>query len=76
MEKRSYLDECLRSRRSVRKFTDTPVSREEIRNLLEMAILAPSASNLQPWRFVVVDEPRWFRKSAHFLRGLEEGLLA
>lgn len=70
MEKRSYLDECLRSRRSVRKFTDTPVSREVIRDLLEMAILAPSASNLQPWRFVVVDDPALVQKICAFSPGI------
>jgi nitroreductase len=39
---------------SVRGFTDKPVSREMIEGLLDAARKAPSASNQQPWNFVVV----------------------
>jgi len=46
--------EAIGARRSIRKFTDAPVSEEEIRALLEAATLAPSGKNRQPWRFVVV----------------------
>jgi len=46
--------EAIGARRSIRKFTDAPVSEEEIRALLEAATLAPSGMNRQPWRFVVV----------------------
>ena len=42
------------ARRSVRKFTDTPVSEEVLNNILEAGRLAPSATNNQPWHFVVV----------------------
>ena len=41
-------------RRSIRTFTDTPVSKEEILQLLELARLAPSVDNLQPWHFHVI----------------------
>jgi nitroreductase len=41
-------------RRSVRKYSDTPVTDAELRTLLELAGRAPSAFNLQPWRFIVV----------------------
>lgn len=41
-------------RRDVRRFKTTPVPRAEIRALLELAILAPSVGNSQPWRFVEV----------------------
>ena len=44
------------ARRSIRKFTDKKVSHEDIRTLLEAGMAAPSACNLQPWSFVVVDE--------------------
>ncbi|MCJ7551408.1 MAG: nitroreductase [Anaerolineae bacterium] len=46
--------EAIGARRSIRRFTDAPVSEEEIRALLEAATLAPSGMNRQPWRFVVV----------------------
>lgn len=42
------------ARRSVRSYTDQPVTDEEIRDLLELTGRAPSAFNLQPWRFIVV----------------------
>ena len=51
------LTQCIQQRRSVRKFTDAPVSEAMIRNMLEAAICAPSASNRQPWRFMVVTDP-------------------
>jgi len=44
------------ARRSVRKFRDTPVSEEVLKNILEAGRLAPSATNTQPWHFVVVRE--------------------
>ena len=45
------------SRKSVRSFTGQPVSPELVETLLKAAMAAPSARNLQPWRFVVVTEP-------------------
>jgi len=46
--------ELMKSRRSVRQFKPEPPSREQIERLIEAAITAPSASNKQPWRFLVV----------------------
>lgn len=48
--------ECLHTRRSIRKYTDEPVSKEEIEELLRAAMTAPSACNQQPWHFVVVTD--------------------
>jgi len=42
------------ARRSVRRYTSQPVSEEEIATLLEAAMAAPSASNRQPWHFIVI----------------------
>ena len=44
------------SRRSIRKYESTPVPQEEIRDLLRLAAKAPSAFNVQPWRFIVVTD--------------------
>lgn len=44
------------SRRSIRRYTEEPVSEEEIKAILEAAMAAPSASNRKPWHFVVVTE--------------------
>jgi nitroreductase len=40
-------------RRSIRKYKSDPLSDDQIRNLLEAAMMAPSAMNRQPWHFVV-----------------------
>ncbi len=44
-------------RQSDRKYIDKPVSRDKIKKCLDAAIIAPSASNSQPWKFIVVDDP-------------------
>jgi coenzyme F420-0:L-glutamate ligase/coenzyme F420-1:gamma-L-glutamate ligase len=46
--------EHLRTRRSVRAFTAAPVGRDALERLVAAAVTAPSASNRQPWRFIVV----------------------
>lgn len=48
--------ELLRARRSVRRFADQPVSREDLARLLEAARWAPSNHNRQPWRFLVLED--------------------
>ena len=48
--------DIIQKRRSVREFTDEPVSDEKLRRVLEAARLAPSASNRQAWKFVVVKD--------------------
>ncbi|KJS15990.1 MAG: oxidoreductase [Peptococcaceae bacterium BRH_c4b] len=48
------LKEAIFSRRSIRKFKPDPVPGEHIYEMLEAARLAPSGSNLQPFRFVVI----------------------
>ncbi|SDO37046.1 nitroreductase family protein [Halobacillus aidingensis] len=46
-----------KERRSVRQYDpDYKIERKEIEELLETATLAPSSSNLQSWRFLVIDE--------------------
>lgn len=45
------------ARRSIRGFVEKPVEREKVELLLKAAMAAPSACNLQPWAFIVVDEP-------------------
>ena len=43
-------------RRSIRRYTEEPVSREQIEESLEAGLLAPTGRNLYPWQFVVVDD--------------------
>jgi coenzyme F420-0:L-glutamate ligase/coenzyme F420-1:gamma-L-glutamate ligase len=46
--------EQIRSRRSVRHFRQEPVPKETLQRVLQIATLAPSAHNRQPWRFAVL----------------------
>jgi iodotyrosine deiodinase len=46
----------IRTRRSVRDFSDTPVPRRVIETCLQSAGSAPSGANMQPWKFVVIDD--------------------
>ena len=48
------LHRFLTSRRSVRRFVDTPVAESVLERILETATWVPSAHNQQPWRFVVL----------------------
>ena len=47
----------IEQRRSIRKFLDVPVTDDQVRELLQAAMLAPSAKNGQPWQFVIVRSP-------------------
>ena len=47
----------LTSRRSVRKFTDKAIPAYVLDACLDLALLAPNSSNLQPWTFYVVQDP-------------------
>ncbi len=48
--------EGLYSRRSVRDFTDEPVSRETLMEIIKAGAWAPSGLNNQPWKFMIVDD--------------------
>lgn len=56
--------DLLRIRQSVRKYGDRPVEDEKIRKLIEAVRLSPSASNSQPWKLIIVDEPALKNKVA------------
>jgi nitroreductase len=47
--------DIIKARKSVRKYLDNPIDREKIELCIEAARLAPSADNVQPWRFIVLD---------------------
>ena len=49
--------EVVTTRRTVRSYTADPVSRQEIQELIDLAVLAPTAMNAQPWAFTVVTDP-------------------
>lgn len=78
MEMKHFL-ELVKARYSVRSYSDRVVEPEKIEYLLECARLAPSAVNLQPWKFVVVESAEmrarlqecymreWFREAPLYI---------
>ena len=56
--------ELVKIRQSVRKYSDKAVEKEKIEKCLEAARLAPSASNSQPWKYIVVDDKELKNKVA------------
>ncbi|MDR1332668.1 MAG: nitroreductase family protein [Tannerella sp.] len=73
------LIDLIRKRCSVRSYSPAPVEQEKLDYVLEAARLAPSACNLQPWRFVVIRsaearakaqacyEREWFRSAPLYI---------
>lgn len=49
--------EAAEQRRFVRQYAPTPIPEADLREILRLVSLAPSAMNVQPWRFVVVQDP-------------------
>lgn len=63
--------ELVQSRRSIRKYQNKPVEREKILQCIEAARLAPSAENVQPWRFIILDDPEVLKQfSTHAFSGI------
>lgn len=58
--------ETILSRRSIRRYTSQKVSDQVIRELLQAAMSAPSASNEQPWHFIVLHDPKILREIPKF----------
>jgi nitroreductase len=56
------LYEVIKSRYSVRSYLDRPVEQEKLDRILDAARLAPSGSNRQPWKFVVVRDAETRKK--------------
>jgi nitroreductase len=74
------VNEVVRTRRSIRKYkSGAKVSDEQIKQLLEAAMLAPSACNTRPWEFIVVrdrDKLDQIRKTHPYTGMLETASLA
>ena len=48
--------EAIKSRRTIRRFKPNPIDEEKLQMILEAGRWAPSFSNLQPWRFIVIKD--------------------
>jgi nitroreductase len=60
--------ELVKSRRSIRAFTDQPVSEETVEKVLEAARWAPSGANSQPWEFIIIRDQATKDKMALWAR--------
>ncbi len=49
---------AIKTRRSVRRFRTDLISMDLLKNIVEMATWAPSATNRQGWRFIIIDDPK------------------
>ncbi len=61
--------DAIRARRDVRRYTDEPLTREELERILEAGRRAPSSQNWQPWDFVVVTDRDALRELSQVWRG-------
>ena len=57
MRKIIDVKEAVLSRRSIRAYEDRPIRREDLEDILEAGMYAPSAVNFQPWYFVAIQNP-------------------
>ena len=51
-------EQFLRSRRSIRVFKRERVPRDQLEKLIEIGCTAPSAKNMQPWQWIVIQDPK------------------
>ena len=63
------LTRVITTRRAVRRFTHEPIPESVLQSCLDMALLAPNSSNLQPWEFVIIRTPAKKRKAAEYCMG-------
>ncbi|THB80636.1 MAG: NAD(P)H-dependent dehydrogenase/reductase [Desulfobacteraceae bacterium] len=52
----------IENRRSKRQFTDKKIAPETVEKLVEAALRSPSSRSINPWRFIVVDDPQMIEK--------------
>ena len=57
--------DLIRTRRSMRKFTEEKVTEAEVKMLLRAALMSPSSKSIRNWNFVVVDDKETIKQLAH-----------
>ncbi len=71
---------AINSRRSIRKYSDKKISTDDLEKIVEAGIHAPSACDIQGWKFIVVDDPELMREivdkgAASFIKDAPLGIL-
>ena len=69
------LFDAIAGRTSIRRFKQTPVPDEDIRNILNAGRLAPSANNTQPWSFLVIKDKETLKKMAGAVREMVDRMI-
>ncbi len=54
--------ELLRKRRSIRNYLEKPVSTDILKEIISESLMAPSAGNEQPWKFIIVNNKQLLKK--------------
>jgi nitroreductase len=74
--------ELLRARRSIRKYDSLPIEPDKVEVLKEALLRSPSSRNINPWKFLFVDDPSLLRQlsqckphGAEFLEGAPLGIV-
>lgn len=63
-EEDMFLDDLVRDHRSIREYTDEPVSQEEVESILEAGLECPTAINRKPVELIAVEDPETLTKLA------------
>ena len=61
----------IENRRSIRKYTQGTISEQDIREIIEAAIKAPSAKNRQPWKFMIIQNKAKKQMLDAFRKGIQ-----
>ena len=75
-KEQAAVDEAITSRRSVRAFLPTPVGREDVEQILDVASRAPSGTNTQPWKVYVLTGEAKERLSSAILAAYDDPAVA
>jgi nitroreductase len=70
------VDAAITSRRSVRAFLPTPIAREDIEAILQVAARAPSGTNTQPWKVYVLTGAIKEKLSSEILKAFHDPMLS
>lgn len=73
------IQEVLLNRRSIRKYKDQKISKDDLNSILKAAMYAPSAMNLQAWQFILIDDKNVLIetiKSIHYAEMLKQSAAA
>ncbi len=69
------LFDAIQGRKSIRRFKQTPVLDEDIKKILDVGRLAPSANNTQPWSFLVIKDKETLKKMAGAVRDMVDKMI-